>query len=151
MKRYASWLAPVVAVVAAFAVIPWLRQQDTAVASALAVAAGIAVMGYVLLITYRRQRRLDEVQLASQGFAHTHGWVGATFATALLLMVPPIMNGLVDLANVWSAGSPDIADRSAMRRAILVGFALAVFMQTIGGLVAAAVWWRRMRRIGEQA
>jgi hypothetical protein len=128
----------------------WLKQQDAAVARALAPAVAILLMGYALFITYRQQRRLDEVQIASQGFAHTHGWLGATFATVLLLMLPPVTNWLIDLVNLSSNGAPDVFDRGAVRRAFIYGACLMVVMQTLGSLVAAAIWWRRMGGIRER-
>jgi hypothetical protein len=41
-------------------------------------------------------RVLDEVQKAGVGFAHSNGWVWGGFATILLLMLPPVMNWLID-------------------------------------------------------
>ena len=143
-------LVQLVIVVAFVFALLWLKQQNAAVAGVLGPVGAILLMGYSLFFTYRQQRRLDEVQIASQGFAHTHGWLIATFATVLLLMVPPVMSWLIDLVNMQSTGSPDMPDRGAVRLAFLYGASLMVVMQTLGVLVAAAIWWRRMGGMGER-
>jgi hypothetical protein len=68
----------------------------------------------------------------------------------LLLMVPPVANWLVDLVNMQSTGSPDMSDRRAVGLAFVYGVCLVVAMQTLFGLVAAAVWWRRMGGMRER-
>jgi hypothetical protein len=149
--RSAPWLSLIVIVAACVFTLWWLKQQNPAVARVFGPAVAILVMGYALFITYRRQRRLDEVQIASQGFAHTHGSVGATFATVLLLMLPPVTNWLIDLVNVQSTGSPELSDRGAVRLGFIYGVCLVVVMQTLGSLVAAVIWWRRMGGMGERS
>jgi hypothetical protein len=141
--RLALWLAPIVIVAASFA-LWWLKHQNPATASVLAPVVTIFVMGYATFITSRQQRRLDEVQIASQGFANSRGWVWGVMATVLLLMLPPVTNWLVDLANMLSTGSPDMSDRGAVRAAFVFGVCLVVMMQSLGVFVAAAIWWRRM-------
>ena len=148
--RAALWLTPIV-IAAAFIALWWVKQQNPAVARVLGPAVAILLMGYVLFITSRQQRRLDEVQIASQGFANTHGFVGGAFATVLLLLLPPVTNWLVYLVNIQSTGSPDMSDRRAVRLAFIYGVCLVVVMQTLGIFVAAAVWWRRMGGIRERS
>jgi len=143
-------LVQLVIVVAFVVALWWLKQQNAAVAGVLGPVGAILLMGYGLFFTYRQQRHLDEVQIASQGFAHTHGWLGATFATVLLLMLPPVMSWLIDLVNMQSTGSPDTSDRGAVRLAFLYGASLMVVMQVLGALAAAAIWWRRMGGMGER-
>src|SRR3546814_9380280 len=75
-------------------------------------------MGYALFISHRLQRHLDEVQIASAGFASSRGWVWGGMATVLLLAMPPVTNGLIDLANKLSTGSPDMSDHGAVRLAL---------------------------------
>jgi hypothetical protein len=129
----------------------WLKQQDAALARTVAPAATILLMGYALFVTYRQQRRLDEVQIASQGFAHTHGWLGATFATVLLLMLPPVISWLIDLVSMQSTGSPETSDRGTVRLAFMYGACLMVVMQVLGVFVAARIWWRRMGGVRERS
>jgi hypothetical protein len=72
-----------------------------------------------LFLGKRESRRWDEVQSASVGFASANSWVWGGFATILLLMVPPVMNWLVDLVNAVvqraGHGSPDMTNHLAVR------------------------------------
>jgi cobalamin synthase len=150
--RYALWLSPVVIVVVGFfAAIPWLKQQNDSFVLLLSAAVSIFVMGYALLISHRLQRHLDEVQIASQGFASSRGWVWGAMATVLLLMLPPVTNLLIDLANMLSTGSPDMSDRGAVQLALFFGFMLVVFTQLVALIVASAIWQRRMGGMREQS
>lgn len=143
--RYALWLSPVVIVVIGFfAAIPWLKQQNDTFVLALTAAGSIFVMGYALFISYRLQRQLDEVQIASQGFASSRGWVWGAMATMLLLMLPPVTNWLIDLANMLSTGSPDMSDRGAVRLGLYFGAILVVLIQLVAVILASAIWQRRM-------
>src|SRR3546814_11796617 len=88
--RCVLWFSPVVIVVIGFlAAIPWLKQQNDTFVLALTAVASIFVMGYALFISHRLQRDLDEVQIASAGFASSRGWVWGAMATVLLLAMPP--------------------------------------------------------------
>ncbi|NZA27808.1 hypothetical protein H0E84_15625 [Luteimonas sp. SJ-92] len=148
--RYTLWLSPVVIVVVGFvAAIPWLKQQDDALVLALTAAASIFVMGYALFISHRLQRQLDEVQIASAGFASSRGWVWGANATVVLLLLPPVTNWLIDLVNTLSTGSPDTPDRGAVHLALFLGLILVVLMQLVAVIVASAIWQRRMEGPGE--
>ena len=148
--RCALWFSPVFIVVAGFfAAIPWLKQQNDAFVLALAAAASIFVMGYALFISHRLQRHLDEVQIASAGFASSRGWVWGATATVLLLMLPPVTNRLIDLANMLSTGSADTPDRGAVHLALFFGLILVVLMQLVSVILASAIWQRRMGGAGE--
>lgn len=145
--RYALWFSPVViAIVGFFATLPWLKQQNDTFALALSVAVAIFVMGYAHLISRKLQLRMDEVHVASQGFAISHGWTWGTTTAVLLLSAPPVANGLIDLASTMSTGSPDMSDRGAARLALFYGFLLVVFVQPIAVIGASVIWWRRMER-----
>src|SRR5262245_39027967 len=109
-----GWLVLVVTllvILASFFAVLWLKQRNPEVASVLGPVVAISVMAYTTFVVSRQQRRLDEVQIASQGFANANGLVYGATITVLLLMLPPVRNWLVDLVNVQSTGSPDIADR----------------------------------------
>jgi hypothetical protein len=153
--RRALWFSPVVIVVVGFfAVLWWLKPQNPVVVEVVSTVLAILVMGYSLFLGKRLQQGLDEVQVASQGFAHTHGWVWGGMAAALLLSVPPIMSWLVDLVNavaMLSTQSPAMANQTAVRLAFFCGFALVMVMQALGVVVAAVVWWRRMGGMREQS
>jgi hypothetical protein len=143
------WLAPIV-IMAAFFALSWL-QQSPAAAAYLGPLVAISVMAYTTFMTSRQQRRLDEVQIASQGFANGKGLVWGATAAIVLLMLPPVNSWLVDLVNTQTTGSPDIADRRAVGLAYVYGVSLVVALQAFAGLVAAAIWWRRMGGMRERS
>jgi len=150
LARCALWASPVVVVVAGFlAAIPWLKQQDDALVLTLTAAVSIFVMSYAHFVTHRLQRHLDEVQIASQGFASSRGWVWGVMATAVLLLLPPVTNRLIDFANVLSTGSAATTDRGAVHLALVFGLILVVVVQCVAVVVASAIWERRMRGTGE--
>lgn len=143
--RCALWFSPVVIVPIAFFVsVPWLKQQNDAITLGIAAAVTIFVMGYSLLLAARVNRRLDEVEVAGQRFAHTKGMMIGTVTAVLIMIFPPLMNALVDLANTISTGSPDIA----VKLGITIGFMLVVLLQALG-TVAVSIWWER--RLGGSA
>jgi hypothetical protein len=149
--RLALWFSPNVIVLAGFVVaIRWMKPNPV-IAEVLSAVAAIFVMGYSLFLGKRESRRWDEVQSASWGFASAHGWVWGGFATMLLLMVPPVMNWLVDLVNVRGTGSPDMTNHLAVRLAFFCGTGLVMVMQTLAFVVASVVWQRRMGGFGEQS
>ena len=148
--RQALWLSPaVILVVSFFAAIPWLKQQDDPFVLALSAAVAIFVMGYAHFISHRQQRHLDEVQVASAGFASSRGWVWGATASVVLLMMPPVTNSLIDFANRLSTGSPDMPDRGAVHLALFFGLILVVLTQLASIALAAAIWQRRMGGTGE--
>jgi hypothetical protein len=154
--RFMLWFSPIVIVTTGFVVaLPWLKQQNAVVIEVTSTVASILVMSYGLFLAKRLERGLDEVQIASQGFAYAKGWVWGAVATAFLLMVPPVMSGLVDLVNavvkVLGTGSPDMTHQAAVRLAFFCGFALVMLMQMLAFLAASLVWWRRMGGMREQS
>ena len=148
--RLLFWLTPIAIVAGLFAVL-WLKQRNPEVASVLGPAVAISFMAYTTFVVSRQQRRLDEVQIASQGFANANGLIYGATVTVLLLMLPPVRNWLVDLVNVQSTGSPEMSDRRAVGLAYVYGVSLVVAMQALIGLVAAAIWWRRMGGMRERS
>ncbi|TYT24936.1 hypothetical protein FZO89_00815 [Luteimonas viscosa] len=148
--RYALWFSPVVIAAGGFfAAIPWLKQQDDAFVLALTAAVSLFVMGYSLFISHRLQQQLDEVEIASAGFATSRGWVWGAMATVALLLLPPVTNWLIDMTNLLSTGTPDAADRGAVHLALFFGVILVVLMQLASVILASAIWQRRMGGGGE--
>lgn len=146
IAQCALWVSPlVVPPVVFFASIPWLRRQDDAVVLGISAALAIFVMGYALFLSMRATRRLDEVQIAGQRFAQAQGWTIGIFAAGLVMVFPPAMNALADLATDVAAGSPD----KAVRVGIAIGFMMVVILQTLG-MFAVAGWWGR-RTFGGRA
>jgi len=154
--RLALLLLPVVFVVAGLLVaMPWVKQQNPAVAKFVGEVGVIFVACYGIFVVLRQQRRMDEVHLASQGFANSYGWLWGGVATIFLLLVPPVMNWLVDLVNATvkarGAGAPDTTNHLAVQLAFFYGISLVMLMQGLGVCVASVVWWRRMGGLGEKS
>jgi hypothetical protein len=144
--RRALWIAPVVIIpVVLLASLPWLKQHNVAIVPWISAAAAIFVMGYSIFLAARVTRRLDEVQIAGQRFAHTNGMTVGSFAAVLVMIFPPAMNALVDLANTIGAGAPH---KAPVILGIFIGFALVVIFQALG-MVVIYVWWER--RLGGPA
>jgi len=152
--RRALLISPVVIVVVGFfAVLHWLKPQNGTVVLVLTAVCSIFVMGYASFLARRAQRRMDEVQIASQGFASFRGYIWGVGATVLLLMLPPVGNWLIDLADVLTAGAPDmtIRHRAAVLLGLNFGFMLLVLMQMVCMIVASAIWQRRMGGMPERS
>ncbi len=67
-------------------------------------------------------------------------------------MLPPVTNWLIDLADVVTAGAPDIPTRhrAALLLGLNFGFLLLVLVQMVCMVVASMIWQRRMSGTGEQ-
>src|SRR5689334_13294231 len=155
LGRLALWFSPVMIAAACFVLaIRWLSPGPV-VSEVLSAVLGIVVLGYCLFLGHKESRRWDEVQRASQGFASANGWVWGGFATLVLLMVPPVMDWLVDLVNavVNARGTrtPDITNHLAVRMAFAFGIVLVMAMQTLAITVFTVIWNRRMGGIREQS
>lgn len=120
------------------------KPRNTAMVLVLSAAMAIFVMVYAGFLARRVQRRMDEVQLASQAFSTAHGWVWGMGIMTLLLVVPPVTNPLIDLANWMATGSADKSNRASMLVAIAFGYMLVVVLQTLCIVVASMIWERRM-------
>lgn len=143
--RGALLISPVViAVVGFFAVLYWLKPRNATFVLVLGAVVAIFVMGYCSFLARRVQRHLDEVQIAHQEFANSRGWLWGLGAAVLLLMLPPVTNGLVDLANLLSTGSPERSSRTSVHLALYIGFMLVGLAQTVCIIIAAVIWERRM-------
>ena len=147
--RFALLFSPVVIALVVLAVaMPLVKQQSPAIAKALGEVGVVFVACYGIFIVLRQQRRMDEVHLASQGFANSYGWLLGGVATTLLLMLPPVMNWLIDLVNATAqaraGGSPDVTHHLALQLAFFYGISLVMVIQGLGVGIASFVWWRRM-------
>jgi hypothetical protein len=147
--RLALSFLPIPIVAVGFLVGLWWLKPSRVIAEVLTAVAVIVVMGYSGFVGKRQSEQWDEVQRAGWGFGSAHaGW--GFVATMLLLMVPPVMNWLVNLVNavVEHAGhhrlSPDMANHVAVQLAFWFGIMLLTLMQTLASVVATIVWWRRM-------
>jgi hypothetical protein len=165
--RGALWFSPVVVAFGVFvAVTPWLTRHSPALAQVLTATFGLFVLGYALFMGHRMTQGLDEVQRAAGAFASSNGWVWGGFATLLLLMLPPVMNSLIDIVNALAmprtlVGSPGITDprvaatvaffnrRAAITMAFVLGAALVMVIQTLAIVFFSFIWQRRMGGSGE--
>ncbi len=144
-RLYLLWFVPIVLVAGTVTLLkPWLRQQDPALSFTVTAVAAVFVMGYSVYIASRMQRRMDEVEVAGQGFATRYGWTWGGIATMVLLMIPPLMDGLVNLVNLQATGSAETLSRRAVRLAFVYGACLVVLVQLVCVMVASLVWGRRM-------
>jgi hypothetical protein len=156
LGRLVLWLWPLVfGVVALIAMAPWVKQQHPAVAKVLGEVGVIFLACYGIFMVLRQQRRMDEVHLASQGFANSYGWLWGGVATTLLLLVPPVMTWLIDLVDTMvrmrGSGAPEVSNRLAVQLAFFYGVSLVMLMQGLGVCVASVVWWRRMGGLREKS
>lgn len=132
-------------VVGFFAVLLWLKPHNATFILVLTAVAAIFVMVYTGFLARRVERRMDEVQVASQRFATFHGGkVG--MGVALLLMLPPVTNRLIDLTDLMTAGAPNIPTRhrAAVLLGLYFGYMLLVLTQAACTVVASLIWQRRM-------
>ncbi len=136
---------PIVIVPVAFFVsLPWLKAVGSPLLVLVsAAAAAIFVTSYANYLTYRFQRRQDEVQRAGTGFAAQWGVAVGQAAFVLLLAVPPVL----DLATVLVRNvlHDPHASEQVIIISITIGFGTLVFLQAIGTVVVRALWWRAKR------
>ena len=148
--RLAMFLLPVAAVCAVLLAAIHLLQPRPAVVNGLAAATTFLVLAYALFMARQEARSWDEVQRAGAGFANSSGWVWGGFATLVLLGVPPIINGVVDVFMKIPGAARSADSHLAMRLGLTFGAALVMVMQAMAIIVASFIWKRRMRGSGEQ-
>jgi hypothetical protein len=123
---------------------PWLKAAAGPVATLIA--GGVAAVFMVVYANYLAflvQRRQDEVQQASTGFAAQWGMAAGQAVFVALLVMP----GFTDFVAVTVR---DMAGRTAPDGKLVVlamtaGFCALVLLQSIGSVVMRAVWWRAKR------
>ena len=142
--RLALFLVPVLIVLAGLGGAIRLLHPRPAVVEALGTVWALIVLGYSLFLGHQHARGRDEVQRAGAGFANSNGWVWGGFAALCLLMLPPVMNRVVDMVlKLPPAGLPDI--HLGVRLGLTVGATLVMVMQAVAIVVASLIWRRRMR------
>jgi hypothetical protein len=121
-----------------------LLRPRPAVVEGLVAVTSIFVFGYSLFMGQQEARRSDEVERAGAGFANSNGWVWGGFATLALLMVPPVMNEVVDVVlKLPPAGLTDM--HLAVRLGLIGGATLVMLIQGLAIVVASVIWRQRMR------
>jgi hypothetical protein len=137
----ALWFAPPIVVIAAFfASLPWLADIDETVTLSITAAAAIFVVVWARFVATRLERTLDEVELAGQRFAQAKGAAGGTFVTVLLLLPTPVVDWVTDNLILMTTGLGE----NTVHVGMVFGMVLLVVMQTLGTVVANAIWNRRI-------
>lgn len=131
-------------VVALFFALPWLEALPEPIALTLTIGAGLAVLVWALYISALFNRRQDEVERASSRDAWQHGTTAGSIAIALLLMVPPVGDGIIAAANATATALKGNTEKAPLL-AFVGGFMALTFAQVIGAFVAASLWWRAKR------
>jgi hypothetical protein len=144
--RTAVWLSPVVLVMGAFfAAIPWLKTLEDWVVLAVGSAAAIFVMSYAVYASIRCQRGLDEVQKAGARFGGQWGVLAGSIAFVLLMVLPPFHEFLTGVVDRFASDPGTSADPTVVAFSAMLGFMAAVVLQSLGTLVASAMWWTGKR------
>ena len=146
-KTSCSWLwfaPPIVVMAAFFASLPWLAHIDETVTLSITAAASIFVVVWARFIATRMERSLDEVQLAGQRFAQAKGAAAGTIVTALLLLPTPVVDWVTDNLILMTTDSGKTPERDTVYVGMVFGMVLLMVMQTLGTVVANAIWNRRI-------
>jgi hypothetical protein len=139
------WFAPPIIVMAAFfASLPWLADIDETVTLSITAAASVFVVVWARFVARRMERALDEVQLAGQRFAQAKGAAAGTFVTVLLLLPTPVVDWVTDNLILMTTGSGETPERDTVYVGMVFGMVLLMVMQTLGTVVANAIWNRRI-------
>lgn len=138
-------IAPaVIACALIFSSIGWLESLPDALAMAITSGAAIFVMAWSLLISITFQRRQDEVELASGRYAMQHGFTIGAIGVAVLLLIPPFRDGVVDGSNALSLALRGDT-KPAPLLAFVAGFMTLTIAQIVGAAVMSTLWWRGKR------
>lgn len=135
-------LAPaVIVVIAMFAAIPWLKSLPDNIAMAIAITASVFVMGWSLFIAFAAQKTQDEVQRHSERIGLQYGFTGGALFVAILLMIPPFHDVVINTANHLAISLKGDAAKAPLL-AYVAGIATLAFAQSIGAVIASRFWWR---------
>lgn len=139
------WYAPAIVVPAAFfASLPWLAELDETVTLSITAAASVFVLVWGNFVAMRMEHALDEVQIAGQRFAQAKGAAGGTLVTLLLLLPTPVVDWVTDNLIRITTGSGETPERDTVYVGMVFGMVLLIAMQTLGTVVANAIWNRRI-------
>ena len=123
---------------------PWLDSLPGAVAETIALGAALAIVVWSLFVSTLTNRRLDEVQRASQRDAWQHGTTAGTIAVAILICLPPVNDNIVGLANAAATALKGSTEKAPLL-AFVGGFVTLALAQVIGAFIACNLWWRAKR------
>jgi hypothetical protein len=143
MGRGALWFLPIVLVPAAlFAAIPWLKTIGHPMVILVTAAVVIFVMSYTNYLSFRSQRRLDEVQRAGVAFAAQWGPPAGQAAFGLLLVLPPFKDFMTAVVDKVAVDPGMTVDGTVVVVSLALGFCGVVLLQAIGTVVVQAIWWK---------
>ena len=98
------------------------------------------MVAWARFVARRKERALDEVQLAGQRFAQAKGAAGGTFATVLLLLPTPLVDRVTDRLILLTT----TLGRDTVYVGMAFGMVLLIVMQTLDTVVANTIWNRRI-------
>src|SRR5690606_19672244 len=141
-REIALWvlrLSPLVILpVALFALAPWLDDQSDAVETTVSVGFAVLLLSYSVYLAARVNRGFDEVQIAGQRIAQTKGMTIGLYIAVLMVVFPPSMDVLANLAETIASGSPE----KAIKVGITIGLMLVTVLQALA-MFAVSFWWER--------
>jgi hypothetical protein len=127
-----------------FASLPWLAELNETITLSITTAASVFVLVWGRFVATRIERDLDEVQLAGQRFAQAKGAAGGTLVTLLLLLPTPVVDWVTDNLTLMTTGSGETPERDTVYVGMMFGMLLLLVMQSLGTVVANAIWNRRI-------
>jgi hypothetical protein len=127
-----------------FASLPWLADIDETVTLSITAAVMMSVLAWASFFSTRQERSLDEVQLAGQRFAQTKGARGGTIIAVMLLLPTPLMTWVINALIDVTTDPAEPVDGHAVHMGITFGMMLVIVMQSLGTVVANAIWNRRL-------
>ena len=133
---------PIVVVPVAFlAALPWLKTISHPMALLVAAAVVIFAMSYANYLSFRCQRRLDEVQKAGAAFAAQWGAPVGQAAFALLLVLPPFKDFATAIVSKFPVHPGMTVDGTVVLISLALGFCGVVLLQAIGTAIVHTIWW----------
>jgi len=102
----------------------------------IAAAVSIFVMVYAWYVAACVQRGQDEVQAAGANYAAKWGMAAGQIGFFTLLALPPFQDLVADLVN---------QPRGKLLLGMTIGAVGVVLLQTVGIIVANALWWKARR------
>jgi hypothetical protein len=131
--------------IAFIAAVPWLKTISHPMAILVAAALAIFGMSYANYLSFRAQRRLDEVQKAGAAFAAQWGAPAGQAAFALLLVLPPFKDFTTAVVSKFVVDPGMTVDGTVVVVTLALGFCAVVLLQAIGTVVVHAIWWTARR------
>jgi hypothetical protein len=131
-----------VGLVAAFVVLLIYQSQLAGLGSMLLLACAFAVTAIGLARDARRERRLDEVELAGASFGARWGAAAVTLLAVLTTFVAPIQHAIARFSALIEASVAVPMPEAA--RAFVFGILAALVIQLAARSALSAVWrWRK--------